>query len=103
MIDLLAKLAASRNLLLGHGGLLRGKKPRPRLATHCLGQALVRTVAGLGIAGASAARLAALDEAFGNRAAAHGLRLSQFGGELADAGWNFRRSSHASILRHIMP
>jgi hypothetical protein len=31
------------------------------------------------------------------------LRLSQFGGELAEAGWNFRRSSHASILRHILP
>src|ERR1035438_5758627 len=29
--------------------------------------------------------------------------LSQFGGELADEGWNFRRSGHASILRHTMP
>src|SRR5882724_7937394 len=56
-IDLLAKLAASGNLLLSHGRLLSVEKPRARLATHCLGQSLVRTVASLGIAGASAARL----------------------------------------------
>ena len=94
----MAKLAASGNLLLSHGGLLSVEKPRARLATHCLGQALVRTVASLGIAGASAARLAALDGALGNRAAAHRLRLSQFGGELADAGWDLGRSGHVFNL-----
>ena len=43
-----------------------------------------------------ASRLTAFDGAFGNRAATHGLRLSQFGSELADTRWNFERSGHAS-------
>src|SRR5206468_11551811 len=76
-----------------------GLRNRERvLPPHCLGQALVRTVGSLGIAGSSAARLAALDGALGNRAAAHRLRLSQFGGELAYAGWDLGRSGHVFNL-----
>jgi hypothetical protein len=103
VVDLLAKLAPGYDLLLGHSGLLGRQKPRPRLAFHGLSQAEIRTVASLEIMGASASRLAAFDGAWGNRAATHRLRLSQFGGELADTGWTFERSSHVLILRHVMP
>jgi len=98
-----AKLASGRDLLLGHSGALGGEKARPSLAFHRLSQAEIGTVAGLGIMGASAARLAALDSSWGKRAATHRLWLSQFGDELADTGWDFRRRGHGSILRHYMP
>jgi hypothetical protein len=80
-VDTFAKFAPGRNLLLGHSGLLGGQKPRTRLACYGLSQAVVRTVASLGIPSAGAARLAALDRAFGNRTAAHRLRVSQLGDE----------------------
>jgi hypothetical protein len=98
-----AKLASGRDLLLGQSGPLGGEKARPSLAFHRLSQAEIGTVAGLGIMGASAARLAALDSSWGKRAATHRLWLSQFGDELADTGWDFRRRGHDSILRHYMP
>ena len=102
-VELFAKLAPGRNLLLGHRGLLSSQKPRPRFACDSLRQAVVRAVAGFGIFVASADRLATLDRAWGNRAPTHGLGLSQLGNELADTGWDFRRSGHIYILRHNMP
>ena len=98
-----SKLASGRDLLLGQSGPPGGEQTRPCLAFHRLSQAEIRAVAGLGIIGASAARLAALDGSWRKRAATHRLRLRQFGDELADTGWDFRRSGHASILRHYMP
>jgi hypothetical protein len=92
---MLPKLAPGCDLLLGHSSLLVSQKPRPRLAFHGLSQAVIGTVASLGIISASAASLTAFDGAFGNRATTHRLRLSQLGGELADTGWNFESSSHA--------
>jgi len=62
-----------------------------------------RTVAGLGISAASATRFATLDRSFGNRATTHGAGLSQFGDELADTRWDFKRGGHATILRHYKP
>src|SRR5262249_44014597 len=91
-VDLFAKLAPGCNLLLGHRGLFNSQKPRPRFACDSLRQAVVRAVAGFGIFVASADRLATLDRALGNRAPTHGLGLSQLGNELADTGWDFRRS-----------
>src|ERR1039457_4289691 len=43
------------------------------------------------------------DRTLGNRAAAHGLRLSQFAGELADTRRDIDRSDHAPILRSALP
>ena len=102
-VELFAKLAPGCNLLLGHRGLLNGQKPRLRFASDSLRQAVVRAVAGFGISVASADRLATLDRALGNRAPPHGPGLSQLGNELADTGWDFRRSGHIHILRHNMP
>src|SRR5207302_6430993 len=102
-IELLTKLAPSRNLLLGYGGLLGGQKPGASFAGYRLSQADVRAMASFRIFVASAAGLATADQAFGNRASTPGLRVSQFGDELADTGWDFRRSGHVSILRHTMP
>ena len=102
-VELFAKLAPGCNLLLGHRGLLHSQKPRPRFACDSLRQAVVRAVAGFGIFVASADRLATLDRALGNRAPTHRTGLSQLGNELADTGWNFRRSGHTYILRHTMP
>ena len=98
-----AKLAPGGNLLLSDTGLLGGQKPGAGLASHRLSQAMVRAVAGLGVVGASAARLATPNRALGQRTAAHGLRLSQFVGELADTGRDFGRDGHGPILRHNMP
>ena len=102
-VDMFSKLASGRDLLLGQSGPLGGEKARPCLAFHCLSQAEIRAVAGLGIIGASAGRLAALDSSWGKRATTHRLWLSQFGDELADTGWDFRRSGHGSILRRLLP
>jgi len=57
-------MAAGGDLLLGDGGLFAGEKPRTRFAANCLSQAVVRTVAGLGVSGAGTAWLAAPDHAF---------------------------------------
>ncbi len=97
----MAEPTPGRNLLLGHRGLLGGQKPRPRLTCHGLSQAEVRTVAGVGVFVAGAARLATLNRAFGDRATTHGLGLRQFAGQLTDTRWDFSRSSHALIFRHI--
>jgi hypothetical protein len=102
-VDLLAKLASGRDLLLGYSGLLGRQKPRVRFARNGLSQAVVGTMAGLGIFAASATRFAALDRSFGNRAATHGAGLSQCGDELADTRWDFRRGGHTTIFRHYMP
>jgi hypothetical protein len=83
------------------GGML--PQLAPRFACDSLRQAVVRAVAGFGMFVASADRLATLDRALGNRAPTHGVGLSQFGDELADTGWDFRRSGHIHILRHNMP
>ena len=100
---MLAKLASGGDLLECHSGLFVGQKPRPGLASYGLSQAVIRTVAGLGVVGAGAARFTAPDGAFGERAAAHGLRVSQFVGELAYARRDLRRNGHVHILQHYMP
>ncbi len=60
----------------------------------------VGAVAGFGIGGACAIGLAAPDGAFGNRTAAHGPRLCQFGGELTNIGRNVPSSGHSFMLEH---
>lgn len=90
-----AELAASRDLLPCESGLLGGEKPRTRLAPNRLSEAVVRAVAGFGVGGAGATGLAAPDGAFGNRAAAHGLWLSQCCGEIANLGGDIGRSGHS--------
>ena len=97
-----AKLASRSDLLPRHRSLLLGQKPRPGLASHGLSQAVIRTVASLGVVGASAARLTTPNRAIGYRAPAHGLGVGQLVGELTDAGGDFRRDGHAHILRHIL-
>ncbi len=98
--DLFAESPPGGNLLLGHSGLIGGQKLRTGPARYRLSQAVVRAVAGLGILGARAARLATLDCAFGNRATAHRLGLSQLSDKLANTGRDFRESSHIFILRY---
>jgi hypothetical protein len=90
-----AKLTASRDLLPGDCGLFGREKPGTRLAPYGLSQAEVGAVAGFGVSGAGATGLAAPNGAFGNRAAAHGLWLSQCGGEIANLGGDISRSGHA--------
>jgi hypothetical protein len=93
-----AKLAPGGDLLENHRGLLVGQKPRPRLA-HGLSQAVIRTVASFGVVGAGTARFTSPKGAFGERAAAHGLRVSQLVGELAYARRDLQRNGHVLILR----
>ena len=60
-----AKLASGGDLVLGHSDALGGEKALPCLAFHSLSQAEIRAVAGLGIIGASAARLTTPNRAIG--------------------------------------
>ena len=55
-----------RDLFFGQLGLLRGQEARTCLARHRMGEAVVRTMAGLGVFGTSTTRLAALDRPFGD-------------------------------------
>jgi len=89
-----AELAASRDLLPGDGGLFGREKPGTRLAPYGLSQAEIGAVTGFGVGGAGTTGLAAPDGAFGNRAAAHRLWLSQCCGEMANLGGDIGRSSH---------
>jgi len=98
-----AELAASRDLLAGDCGLFGREKPGTHLAPYGLSQAEVGTVTGLGVGGAGTTGLAAPDGAFGNRAAPHGLWLSQCCSEMANLGGDIGRSGHIRILQHIMP
>jgi hypothetical protein len=98
-----AKLASGDDLLEGHRGLLVGQKARPGLTSYSQSQTVIRTVAGFGVVGAGAAGFTAPDSAFGERAAAHGLGVSQLVGELAYARRDLRRNGHATILQHNMP
>src|ERR1019366_8320707 len=66
-IDMSAKLASGVDLLPCHRGLRLGQKPRAGLACDGLSQAVIRTVAGLGVVGASAARLTTPNRAIGQR------------------------------------
>jgi hypothetical protein len=70
-----AKLTADIDLLLDKVGLFRSEEARACLASHGMGEAVVRTVTSLGILRTSATWLAALDRPFGQRAAAHGLGI----------------------------
>jgi len=88
MVDFSAERAAGRHLSLGEGGLLGGEKPGTRLASHRLGQAVIRAVASFRVLGAGTAGPATSDSALGNRTAAHGLGLSQLGSDLANTGWD---------------
>src|ERR1700686_3036522 len=102
-IDVLAKLAAGCDLLLGEGGLLGAQKSGSRLTSDRLSQAVIRTVARIGIIGAGTACLSALDRALGNRASPHGLWHGQFVSKLTDRRWDIGGSGHVSILRHNKP
>ena len=97
------KLASGGDLMECYRGLLVGQKPRPGLAFHGLSQAVIRAVAGFGVVGTGAARFTTADGALGERAAAHGLRVSQLVGKLAYARRDLRRNGHVYILRHEMP
>ena len=95
-VDLLAELAAGLDLLLRKRGLFSSKKARTRLALHGLSEAEVGPVPGFVIVGAGAIGLATPYGALGNRTAAHGSRLSQFGGKSVNVGRNVGRSGHDS-------
>ena len=69
------KSTPRRNLLLGDYGLFGSQKSGMRLTANGAGQAEVRAVPGFRIAGTSAAGFAALNRAFRERAAAHGLNV----------------------------
>jgi hypothetical protein len=72
------------------------------LAFHRAGETEVGAMAGIGIFATRAARLAALNGAFGQRSTAHGFRFRQFSSEFAKAcggSWIV----HAFILRLYMP
>lgn len=92
----MAELAAGLDLLLRESGLFSIQKARARLAFHGLSVAEAGAVAGLVVGGAGAIGLATSYGAFGNRTAAHGPRLSQYGGELANVGRNVGRIEHDS-------
>jgi hypothetical protein len=89
-----AELAASRDLLPSDRSLVAREKPGTRLTPYGLSQAEVGAVTGFGVGGAGATGLAAPDRAFRNRAAAHGLWLSQCCGEIANLGGDIGRSGH---------
>ena len=90
----MAELAAGLDLLLRKRGLFCSKKARTRLACHRLSEAKVGAVTGFAIVGAGAIGLATPYGAVGNGTAAHGSRLSQFGGKSANVGWNIGRNRH---------
>ena len=71
-----AKLPARTDLLPHQVRLFGSEKARVRLAADGVGEAVVRTMAGLGISGTNALRLAAFDRTFGKGATAHGLGIS---------------------------
>ena len=58
-----AKRVSGLNLLTGNRGLLRSQEARMGLAPHGAGEAVVRTMACVGVLGAGTPRLAALDGA----------------------------------------
>jgi|HubBroStandDraft_1064217.scaffolds.fasta_scaffold19934_4 hypothetical protein len=89
-----AELAASRNLLPCDCGLFAREKPGTRLAPYRLSKTEVGAVTGFGVGGAGATGLAASNGSFRNRAAAHGLWLSQCCGELANLGGDIGRVGH---------
>ncbi len=91
-----AELAASSDLPPRDCGLFGREKPGTRLASYGLSQTEVGAVTGFGVGGAGATGLAAPNGAFANRAAAHGLWLSQCCGEIANLGGDIGRSGHAS-------
>jgi len=72
-IHLPAKLMAGINLLPDQIGLFRSEVARLRLASDGMRKAVVGTVTSLGVFRASATWFAALDGAFGEGAAPHGL------------------------------
>src|SRR5664279_5612411 len=96
-----AKLMPSIDLLPDQIGLLRSEIARVRLASYGTREAVVGTVTRLWILRTSATWFAALDRAWGQEAAAHGLGIGYLRGELADIGRDIgrSRSGHALILR----
>ncbi len=93
------------NLLPGDHRLFGSQESGTGLTANGSRQAEVGTVARFRILGASATGFAAPDSTFGERAAAHGFNVGQFGGKLMDIRRNSggRSSRHAPILRHIKP
>jgi hypothetical protein len=69
------KLAAGIDLLPDQVGLFGGKEARARRASDGMREAVVRTVASLGVLRTSAPWFAALDHAFGQGSPAHGLDI----------------------------
>ena len=88
-----AKLTTGIDLLPDQFGLLRCKEARTGLACYSLREAVVRTVARLGVLRTSATWFAALDRTFGQGAAAHGGGIGQLRRELTDMGRHIRSSS----------
>ena len=70
-----AKLAASIDLLPGQIGLFGGQEAGSRLASYGMREAVIGTVTSLGVLRTSATRFAALDGAFRQGAAPHGLGI----------------------------
>jgi hypothetical protein len=99
-LQLTPKLMPGFDLLAHDASLLGGDEPGAGLAAHDSCQAVVRTVASLGILGAATAWLAALYIALGEGAAAHGLGFGEASCQLADRSGEFKWLGHkAAFLR----
>jgi hypothetical protein len=96
-----AKLMAGIDLLSHKVGLFWCEEARVCLASHGTSEAVVRTVASLGVSSTGATRFAALDRTFGQRTAAHGPGIGHGGRKLEHFGRG--RSRHGSILLHMLP
>jgi hypothetical protein len=70
-----AKFTTDIKLLPDYTGLIGGEEARACLASHRMGEAVIRTVTSLGVLSTGATRLAAFDRAFRERAAAHGIGI----------------------------
>ena len=98
-LHLTPKLLARVDLLSHQVGFLDGEEAGLGLSSHRPGQAVIRTMTGLGICGTAATRLTAFHVALGEGPAAHGLGLGQPSREFTHRAGDFQRVNHGSSLR----
>jgi hypothetical protein len=84
-LHLSTEVLSGLHLMAYQFGLRLGNETGVGAATHSAGEAEVGAMAGLGVVGAGTAGLTALDVAFRERAATHGLRLSELQGQITNA------------------
>ena len=100
-LHLTPKLLARVDLLSHQVGFLRGEEAGLGLSSHRPGQAVIRTMTGLGIYGAATTRLTAFHVALGEGPAVHGLGRGQPSREFTHRTWDLRRLNHGSSLRLV--